>query len=292
VDGRGEVAATGEVLGEALRQLVVEKLQEKAVQKAQAGTAKAHLQTQALEHLAERIASLELWTRAPAGVRATKLDREAIADAALRLVDAEGLDALSMRRLAADLGVGTMTLYSYVRTKDELLALVVDAVMAEVVVPGPLPEGWRDALAAIARRSHAAFQRHPWMFGLHDDDLPLGPHSIRHFDQTLQAVAGLPLPRQERFEVAALVDEYVVGFAHRAAEDGPHGPSDEMPPDVGDYLAALVATGAYPAIGVLAAELGLAGAWAEVARAYRPSDDRFERGLQRVLDGVAASLRG
>ena len=81
-----------------------------------------------------------------------------IASAAVRIADNEGLDALSMRRLASELGSGTMTLYHYVWTKDELFALVVDAVMGEVAFPKStaLPTEWRDAITLIACRSRDA----------------------------------------------------------------------------------------------------------------------------------------
>ena len=79
--------------------------------------------------------SLEVWTRPERGRRRPRYTRDEIAAAAIRVADAEGFDELSMRRLASELGAGTMTLYHYVRTKDELLALVHDAVMAELLVP-------------------------------------------------------------------------------------------------------------------------------------------------------------
>src|SRR4029453_12428834 len=99
-------------------------------------------------------------TGGPAGVRraggagpappAARFSRRELAQTAIRLVDAEGLDALSMRRLAAELGAGTMTLYHYVRTKDELLTLIFDEVMKEVVVHEELPTDWREAITLIA----------------------------------------------------------------------------------------------------------------------------------------------
>ena len=121
----------------------------------------------------------------PAG-RKPRFTRDDIAEAAMRIADAEGFDALSMRRLAAELDAGTMTLYHYVRTKDELLTLVTDAVMGEVVVPGR-----RAAARRLARRDHHrsptapgdALLRHPWMLDIADDP-PIGPNSVRHFDQS------------------------------------------------------------------------------------------------------------
>ena len=89
----------------------------------------------------------------------------------MRIADREGFAAVSMRRIATELDAGTMTLYHYVRTKDELLTLVVDAVMAEVVIPAtePIPTDWRAALTMVAERTRAALERHPWILDIADD---------------------------------------------------------------------------------------------------------------------------
>ena len=120
-----------------------------------------------------------------------------------------------MRRVAGELRAGTMTLYHYVRNKDELMSLIDDAIMGELLIPdGELPDNWRDALAAIARRTRDALLRHPWTVEIP----PLtegGPNGTRHFEQTLVAVAGTGLEPVERVEVAALIDDYVFGFAMR-----------------------------------------------------------------------------
>ena len=97
-----------------------------------------------------------LWSRQPPGSRKPRYTLDQIAEAAMRIADTEGIDALSMRRLAAELGAGTMTLYHYVRGKDELLALVTDRVMGEVIVPDDeFPDGWREAMTTIAHRTRA-----------------------------------------------------------------------------------------------------------------------------------------
>src|SRR5271163_4622157 len=91
-----------------------------------------------------------IWSRPEPSSRKAGLTRDQIAAAALRLADSEGLDALSMRRMASELGVGTMTLYYYVRTKDELLSLMHNALAGELLVPGgELPSEWRSALELI-----------------------------------------------------------------------------------------------------------------------------------------------
>src|SRR4029079_6731129 len=99
------------------------------------------------------------------GTRRPSLSRDLIAATALEIADREGFEAVSMRRIAEKLGAGTMTLYHYMRTKADLLALMDDAIMAEALVPaGELPTDWRGAVAAVARRSRDAYLRHPWAF--------------------------------------------------------------------------------------------------------------------------------
>src|SRR5262249_6534159 len=120
-----------------------------------------------------------IWVRPEPGTRRPRFTREEIAQAALRIADAEGIDAVSMRRVAAELGAGTMSLYYYVQSKDELLDLMQDEMLGEVLVPdGELPGEWRAALTAIAMRSFAAFARHPW--AIEAPPSAPGPNVMRH----------------------------------------------------------------------------------------------------------------
>ena len=111
-----------------------------------------HVET--LDRLAAHLETIDVWTRAERA-RQARFNRDDIAAAAIRIADTEGFEAVSMRRLAAELDAGTMSLYHYVRTKDELLTLVVDALMGEVVLPAdqPMPGDWRAAITSIAERS-------------------------------------------------------------------------------------------------------------------------------------------
>ena len=277
-----------EQLGEALRDLVIEKLTEKAA-KTERATLKARLKAEAYDAAAERIGALDLWTRVPPRARQPRLTREDLAATAVRIADNEGMAALSMRRLAAELDVGTMSLYHYVRTKDELLTLVTDAVMGEVVLPPAvqMPRDWRKGLTLIAKRSRAAFVRHPWMLDINDDP-PIGPNFVRHFDQTLEAVASLDLPLAGKLDIVALVDEYTFGYAvtHRNNTAGDDNDDEDS---LIDYLSVLVDTGAYPQLAALTEHADLRTVWREVWGAVR-DDRRFERNLNRILDGIEASL--
>src|SRR5262245_42930219 len=106
-------------LGEQIKDLVAAKLADKAAAKSR-DSAKGRAQAEALKLLGERISALDLWTRTQPGERRTRVTRQELTDASVRILDAEGFEALSMRRLAVELGVGTMSLYHYVRNKDEL----------------------------------------------------------------------------------------------------------------------------------------------------------------------------
>jgi AcrR family transcriptional regulator len=249
-------------------------------------TAARHVES--LERLAERLDGLDLWTRDQPGRRQARFTREEIADAAVRIADAEGIDAVTMRRLAAELDAGTMTLYHYLRTKDELLALLADTVVAEVVVPDdePLPKGWRDALTVLARRSRDALLRHPWALDIAAHE-SIGPNSVRHFDQTLEAVSSLDISLLARLDIVVAVDEYVFGYCveHRGGE---HVPERNR---MTDYVEELVATGGYPHLAKLVDDLGADAIWAAFA-AHGADDSRFDRNLGRLLDGIEASLPG
>jgi AcrR family transcriptional regulator len=229
-----------------------------------------------------------VWTRAEPGGRRPRFSREEIAAAAVRIADAEGLGAVSMRRLANELGAGTMTLYHYVRTKDELLTLVTDAIMGEVVIPPEerLPSHWRDAVSVLARRTRATMLRHPWIFDITDDP-PFGPNGVRHFDQSLEAVSSLPISWADKLDIVGTVDEYVFGYC---LQDRNNAQGDEFGNDgmIG-YVGTLLATGDYPQLTALVAEHGLDEAW-EIMSAYFADSGRFERNLARVLDGLQTSL--
>ncbi len=236
--------------------------------------------------------SLEVWTRPERGRRRPRYTRDEIAAAAIRIADTEGFEELSMRRLASELGAGTMTLYHYVRTKDELLALVHDAIMAELLVPaGELPDTWRDALTAIAYRSRDALRRHPWALDIRDDPAP-GPNGIRHWDQSMQVVTPLDLSIGERFELIAAIDEYVFGFCLLERVNGPVDVDRPPGPDLegmAAYVDGLIATGEYPALAELERNPGLEDAWDQMQRQIA-DPGRFGRNLSRLLDGFEAEL--
>jgi AcrR family transcriptional regulator len=233
-----------------------------------------------------------IWSRPAPGSRQARFTREQIAEAALAVADAEGIDAVSMRRVAAELGSGTMTLYHYVRTKDELVALMDNAIMGELLIPdGEMPDDWREALTLIARRSRDAFERHPWSLGAMGD-AQIGPNGMRHVEQSVQAVAGLDLDFEETFEIVGLVDEYVFGHAMRSHRPGPEAPEarDVWLRQTADYIDSELAGGEYPNLAAVMPEGGMAKVWERMQQADADKH-RFERGLKRLLDGIELDLQ-
>jgi len=266
----------------------VEQVAERLGAKVDQASAELARKSALLEDLTARIAAHDVWTRPEPGARRTKFTRDEIAAAAVKIADEEGFDALSMRRLAAELDAGTMTLYHYVRTKDELLALVNDSVMSELLVPnGELPTDWREAMTMIAHRSRDMVRRHPWALDIRHDPAP-GPNGFRHFDQSMQAVLQLDIPLAQRFDLISAVDEYVFGFC-MAERTNFMDDESSINDDVRDFVAGLIASGDYPALAAMGAEFGIDEAFDEIARQAR-DPERFTRNLNRLLDGFALEV--
>lgn len=228
-----------------------------------------------------------IWLREEPCLRRPGHTRAEIAAAAVAIADAEGFDAVSMRRVAQRLGAGTMTLYHYVVSKDELVTLMVDAVMGEVLVlEDDFPAEWRPAIARIATRTRETLRRHRWMLDRLGDGRP-GPNGLRHVEQSLQAMASAEIPPRAKFEAIVLVDEYVFGFAIREAQESVER-EQSWAPGVEEFFRRELSSGEYP----LAREL--LGEDVEEAMQFVAEvlfeEGRFGRGLDRLLDGIEAGL--
>lgn len=228
-----------------------------------------------------------IWLRPQPGPRAGRLTREKISDAALSIADAEGFEAVSMRRIAARLGASTMSLYYYVRTKADLLAVMDDALMGEILVPeGQLPRGWREAISLIARRTRDVFARHPWaLFSM--QGAPPGPNAMRHFEQSLEALEDAPMSSEGKLALLQLVDDFIFGHSLRTAEARDWFGADSKLTQSAEALAQeLFRTGALPRTAAL-----LARADTREAAPNRKllAEDRFEHALAAVIDGAVRS---
>jgi AcrR family transcriptional regulator len=195
----------------------------------------------------------------------TNLTRETIAAAALRIADKEGFEAVSMRRIAQELNVGTMSLYYYVKTKDDLIAVMDDALLGEALLP-KVPQGWQLAMMEIAKHTHALFLRHPWAL-VSMLSAPPGLNAMRHMEQCLEALAETHMTNSEKLALLATVDDFVFGHALRET-------ANDTAIDT-EFAAAQLATGDFPRIAKVFAKGRL-----EIRR------DRFEQGLQVLLNGL------
>jgi AcrR family transcriptional regulator len=215
----------------------------------------------------------------------TPLSRERIVRAAVTLADAEGLDAVSLRKVAAALDAGPMRLYRYAGTKDELLALMVDAVYAEI----PLPAGptWQDVLRSIAHGIRQAALEHEWFADLRGSRPQFGPATLTHTEASLAALRATPEFPDPSSVMRALdaLSSYVTGAVRREvtsrrAERSTGLDEPGWQRSNGPYLTRMFATGNYPAL-------------AEVVHdaEHLDSATTFELGLDYLLAGIEAHLR-
>lgn len=244
--------------------------------------------------------SLELlWRRAAAPTRGPKpaLSVDAIVAAAIEVADTGGLAALSMRKVADQLGRSAMSLYTYVPGKAELLDLMVDAAIGEAVPQPPDPgTPWRDAVEGFARELWAMYERHPWVLQIAGARAALGPNEFDHFEATMSIVDGIGLSGLDMARVVSVVSGYVRGAAKAVADaieaERITGISDdEWWTSRAPLLEELSASGNHPTLARLSAE----GTFSQAQR--DPDDatpytvfealDAFEFGLQRLLDGIA-----
>src|SRR6476469_293818 len=214
---------------------------------------------------------------------------ERIVRTGTEIADAEGLAAVSMRRVADRLGVGTMSLYTYVPSKAELVDVMFDRAVGSVpreAVAG----GWRDRLTAVAWADWELYQRHPWLLQVMAMSRPpLGPGAIAAYDHALRAIDGIGLTELEMDSVVSMVSVYVQGTA-RAAAEAATSASDTGVTDAewweayAPLLERVFDAEKYP----VAARVGqVAG---ETYQSAYDARYGFEFGLARILDGVAALI--
>jgi len=141
------------------------------------------------------------------------LSRGRVVAAALAIADEQGLDAVSIRRVAGALGVRPMSLYTHIASKDDLVALMLDEVGAELLVPGELPADWRAALRAIAQQAFAGYLAHPWMLSAFGRGPRVGPNHLRRAEQSATAVAGLGIDPADAWTALRIVHEWTMGHA-------------------------------------------------------------------------------
>ncbi|AHH94701.1 TetR/AcrR family transcriptional regulator [Kutzneria albida] len=225
--------------------------------------------------------------RAARGPRPSR-SREEIARVAVLLADTEGLDAVSMRRVAGELGTGTTSLYRYVSKKDELFDLMLDRVLGESPLP-PLTGNWRADLRAFALRMRTMMLRHPWAVALSAGRPTLGPNSLRASEHALTAVDGLGLHIDDMMIVVDTLQAFVRGAVMRDLEESQAQRRSGLDfrayiKSQADYGLRVVASGQYPRMTRYWVE-------AEIPHAADRAERTFTLGLERLLDGLSRTIR-
>ncbi|MFF1903667.1 TetR/AcrR family transcriptional regulator [Kitasatospora sp. NPDC058218] len=209
------------------------------------------------------------------------LSRERIVRTAIRLADADDLEAVSLRKVAAALDVGPMRLYGYIATKDELLDLMVDAVHAEI---RPAGDGWREVLGSLAEATRRAAHQHEWFADLIGGRPQLGPHTLAAGEAVAAAMGGVDL--DVTVPAIAAVNAYVIGavrreITERRAERVSGMDKKQWQAAFGPYLERTFATGRLPALATVVRD-----------GPHLSADRTFRAGLEFLLDGIEARIAG
>ncbi|MFF8777733.1 TetR/AcrR family transcriptional regulator [Streptomyces sp. NPDC015140] len=207
------------------------------------------------------------------------LNREKIVRAAIRLADADGLEAVSLRKVATALGVGPMRLYGYIAGKEELLDLMVDAVYAEI---RPVGDSWREVLRSLAETTRRAAHEHEWLADLLGGRPQLGPHALARGEAVVAALD--EVDTDAVMPVVTSVDAYVIGavrreIADRRAERDTGMDERRWQASLGPYLERTFATGRFPALATVVRDA-----------AHLDADETFRMGLDFLLDGIEARI--
>jgi AcrR family transcriptional regulator len=227
----------------------------------------------------------------PARRRRDPISRDAIVEAAVRVLDREGLDALSMRRVADELGTGAASLYWHVGSKDGLLDLVFEYVIGEQHVPDPEPARWPEQLKEVARSQREICLRHPYVVQISIGRIPMGPNALRYSERVLAILRGGGVPDTLAVQSYLLLIATVNGFMLDETGDAAAGPpqangtgdagdgepkpwTQEMADMASAYLASLPAE-RFPNMVALAGEFSMAD-----------PQERFELLLDIFVGGI------
>ncbi|WP_405800622.1 TetR/AcrR family transcriptional regulator [Streptomyces sp. NBC_01506] len=207
------------------------------------------------------------------------LDLDRIARAGIEIADPEGLSAVSMQRVAAQLGVTKMALYRYVPGKAELVALMVEAAIGPPPAVAEQPADWRAQLENWAHGLLAAFRRHPWALDAVVGPRIMGPAELAWTERAVSALDGTGLTGAERMDAVVLLVGHVRGITQQARAAGPEGsPEAQLNAVLGDLMRAHGER--FPALGAALASTDQSGG----------QDQAWEFGLRCILDGLAVLI--
>jgi len=226
------------------------------------------------------------WKPAPRGGRPARapLSQAAIVDAAFQVVDRDGADALSMRRVAQELGTGAASLYWHVDNKDALVNLMIDRVASEVRLPEPDPARWQEQLREWLLEVRVVFQRHPGIAVLTLGRIPVGPNLVRWSEWTLGLLRGAGIPDRIAAFAGDLLGLYLGATGYEATLPAPSAggapvSAEESTAMVRGYFASLPPD-QFPNVLATLDELFSGG-----------PEERFELGLDVILRGLASYAR-
>lgn len=230
---------------------------------------------------------VNIWMRPERPARGPRpaYSRARITEAAIRIADAEGLEAATMRRIAAEIGAGAMSLYRYVPSRDDLVELMADRLQGEIDLEGVPSGDWRADLTRYAEGLRAMWLRHPWIAGVRRSLPGFGPNQLRLIERVM-AVLDPYVSIDESLSLMSILSGYVESAARDEvgqAEEGRRGgvTAAEWMARYSPYVQQLVESGEYPMFTKVVLE---------ARQPHLDHDDRFRYGLERVLDCLAGAL--
>jgi AcrR family transcriptional regulator len=213
------------------------------------------------------------------------LTLDAVVQAAIEIADAEGLAGVSMSKVAERLGYTTMSLYRYVKSKDELLVLMADAANRERP-PVVNADSWRDGLAAWTGGIFSAYRRHPWLLQVPMSAPPAGPSQLLWMEAGLQNLAQVDIPIGHKLQIIQLLHGYARGEAQMSTDLNSLDPDADTTANYGEILRTVTNPVSHPALSELVASGIFDG-----PTAYDEDID-FGFGLSTILTGVAHLIEG
>jgi AcrR family transcriptional regulator len=198
---------------------------------------------------------------------------------AIRLADAAGIEGLTMRKLAEELGVEAMSLYHHAASKDEILDGMVDRIFSEIELP-PQAADWKEAMRRRAHSARAVLLRHPWAIRLMESRAAPGPANLKHHDAVIGCLRHAGFSVELTAHAYSVLDAYCYGFVHTEL-NLPFDTGEEAQ-EVVDNIMSRFAAGQYPHLMELAAQ--------QVLRPGYTYGSEFEFGLELILDGLERAL--
>jgi AcrR family transcriptional regulator len=208
--------------------------------------------------------------------------RRQVIEAAVSIADEQGLEAVTIRAVAARLRAGTMSLYSYVPDKQALVYDMVELVSEELVLPEASGD-WRADLRMLAREQRAMLHRHPWLIAAMSHRQPLGPSTLAYLEFTLAALEPTGLDAASRLETVALLNGFIANMVSSELADQTAGLDPAQAADEAVQLRELLSTGRYPRFAAAIAGGGDRGI--DLAT-------HFDRLVDRMLDGLIQPTSG